>query len=259
MKRLIVFFLFISSAVYADQFAIERAPKENIQMAYMPSFPNRGLFGGDGGGGGASSSLTYESQTFNSATSGSEIDVGNITISANSNRMLLYFISNRRNAGQNVSTITFNALASTYVDDGNGTFIHAEIHDLLNPTSGVVAKASVTYSAALAASGVSVVSLYGVNSSSAIRSFANTDSDAATSISQTLPTQSGDACFALYVRSTPAVLTLAAGEGQLQQTDIGVEFTHVVSSRAATGTSTTMSASWTGSNRIRMEAICIKP
>jgi hypothetical protein len=204
-------------------------------------------------------SLTFDTSSFNSATSGSEIDVGNLTITANSNRMLLYLISNRRSAAQNVSTITFNALASTYVDDGNGTFIHAEVHDLLNPTSGVVAKASVTYSAALAASGVSVISLYNVNASSAIRSYANTDSDSATSISQTLPTASGDACFALYARSTPTTLTAAAGEGVLVQSDIGTEFTHMVSSRAATSTSTTMSASWTGSNRIRMEMICIKP
>jgi hypothetical protein len=220
---------------------------------YLTISSNVAVAGGGGGG-----SLTFDTAAYNSATSGTTINVGNITTTSNSNRLFLYLISNRRNASQNVSTILFNQSTATYVDDGNGTFIHAEVWQS-TVTASVVAKATVTYSAALAASGVTAISLYNVNASSAIRSYANTDSDSATSISQTLPTQSGDACFALYVRSTPTTLTAAAGEGVLVNQDVGTEFTNLVSSRAATSTSTTMSASWTGANRIRMEMICIKP
>lgn len=242
LSKFAFFLAFFSLGVNASYGVMHQGPKKSA-----------GPIGSDPAG-----VFTYESQTFNSATSGTTVNVGNITTSSNPNRLFIYLISNRRNSGQSISNTLFDQSSANYVDDGNGTFIHAEIWQS-TVTANIVAKATVTVSATIQAVGVSVISLYNVNASSAIRSFANTDSDSATSISQTLPTQSGDACFALFVRSTPAVLTPGAGDGQLQQTDVGAEFTHMVSSRAATGTSTSMSASWTGSNRIRMEMICIKP
>jgi hypothetical protein len=206
----------------------------------------------------AAASVTFGASSFGSATSGTTITAGTVTIGSESGRYLLWLIGNRRNAAQNVSTNTFNSLPSVYDDDGNGTFIHAEAHHQTAPSTGI-SVATTTASAAVTGMGVSTMYFYNVNQSSAMRSFGNASSDTATSINITLPTVAGDMCAALYVRSTPVALTPDAGETSVVQFDVGVEFTHMATYKAASGTSVTMGASWTGSNRIRMEMVCLKP
>jgi hypothetical protein len=206
-----------------------------------------------GGGGG---SLTFDTATFNSATSGTTINVGPHTVANQSNRLMLYLISNRRNTGQSVSTITFNGSPTQYIDDGNGTTNHAEAHSLINPTIGVN-NSTVTFSATLSAAGVGALGFYNVNTSSAVRSYGNTDGSGATSASQTLPTVSGDICANLTVVFSPTTVTKGAGETELFNQTIGTEQQVLISIKTATGSTTTMSSTFASSS-YRTEMVCVR-
>jgi hypothetical protein len=100
----------------------------------------------------------------------------------------------------------------------------------------------------------------GVNVSSAMRSYGNTDAAGATSIFHPFPRRP-----AICARRSTSVLyprrtNPGAGETSVVQFDVGVEFTHMATIQGGfDGTSVTMGASWTGSNRIRMEMVCLKP